>query len=102
MFIGRENELADLNDMYNQNKFQLFVLYGLNWRDSPFRTPRDNEGLPHRRGKAIPAPLWARQLRRFLETASLFPPPAALRRFPLDPRTANTKIYFSSKAVRRL
>ncbi len=28
MFIGRENELADLNDMYNQNKFQLFVLYG--------------------------------------------------------------------------
>ena len=28
MFIGRENELSDLNDMYNQNKFQLFVLYG--------------------------------------------------------------------------
>ncbi len=28
MFIGRETELADLNDMYNQNKFQLFVLYG--------------------------------------------------------------------------
>ena len=52
---------------------------------SPFGTPRDNEGLLHRRGKAIPAPLWARQLRRFLETASLFPPPAALRRFPLDP-----------------
>lgn len=28
MFIGREKELADLNDMYNQDKFQLFVLYG--------------------------------------------------------------------------
>lgn len=28
MFIGREKELSDLNDMYNQDKFQLFVLYG--------------------------------------------------------------------------
>ena len=28
MFIGREKELADLNDMYLQDKFQLFVLYG--------------------------------------------------------------------------
>ncbi len=27
-FIGREKELAELNDMYIQNKFQLFVLYG--------------------------------------------------------------------------
>jgi len=28
MFIGRERELADLNEMYMQEKFQLFVLYG--------------------------------------------------------------------------
>ena len=28
MFIGREKELSDLNEMYSQNKFQLFVLYG--------------------------------------------------------------------------
>ncbi len=28
MFIGRERELADLNAMYDQDKFQLFVLYG--------------------------------------------------------------------------
>ena len=28
MFIGREKELAELNEMYEQNKFQLFVLYG--------------------------------------------------------------------------
>lgn len=28
MFIGREKELADLNEMYEQDKFQLFVLYG--------------------------------------------------------------------------
>jgi len=28
MFIGRERELADLNELYNQDKFQLFVLYG--------------------------------------------------------------------------
>ncbi len=27
-FIGRENELADLNELYSQDKFQLFVLYG--------------------------------------------------------------------------
>ncbi len=27
-FIGRENELNDLNKMYTQDKFQLFVLYG--------------------------------------------------------------------------
>lgn len=27
-FIGRENELSDLNEMYAQNNFQLFVLYG--------------------------------------------------------------------------
>ena len=37
---------------------------------------------PHRRGKAIPGPWRARQSRRFLETGSLFPPLAALRRFP--------------------
>lgn len=28
MFIGREKELAVLNDMYEQDRFQLFVLYG--------------------------------------------------------------------------
>ncbi len=28
MFIGRERELADLNELYEQDKFQLFVLYG--------------------------------------------------------------------------
>lgn len=28
IFIGREKELAELNDLYAQNKFQLFVLYG--------------------------------------------------------------------------
>ena len=28
VFIGREKELADLEEMYAQNKFQLFVLYG--------------------------------------------------------------------------
>ena len=28
MFIGREKELADLNAMYTEDKFQLFVLYG--------------------------------------------------------------------------
>jgi AAA+ ATPase superfamily predicted ATPase len=28
MFIGREKELADLNEMYMQDRFQLFVLYG--------------------------------------------------------------------------
>lgn len=27
-FIGRENELADLNGMYMQHSFQMFVLYG--------------------------------------------------------------------------
>lgn len=27
-FIGREKELADLNELYMQDKFQLFVLYG--------------------------------------------------------------------------
>lgn len=27
-FIGREKELADLNELYLQDKFQLFVLYG--------------------------------------------------------------------------
>jgi len=27
-FIGRERELANLNDMYSQDKFHLFVLYG--------------------------------------------------------------------------
>ncbi|MGN1304012.1 MAG: ATP-binding protein [Oscillospiraceae bacterium] len=27
-FIGREKELADLNELYAQDKFQLFVLYG--------------------------------------------------------------------------
>ncbi len=28
MFIGREKELAELNKMYDEDKFQLFVLYG--------------------------------------------------------------------------
>lgn len=28
IFIGREKELADLNEMYAQHKFQMFVLYG--------------------------------------------------------------------------
>ena len=28
MFIGRENELFDLNAMYAEDKFHLFVLYG--------------------------------------------------------------------------
>ncbi len=28
MFIGREKELAELNEMYKQDKFHLFVLYG--------------------------------------------------------------------------
>ncbi len=28
VFIGREKELAELNDLYIQDKFQLFVLYG--------------------------------------------------------------------------
>lgn len=28
IFIGREKELADLNELYAQDKFQLFVLYG--------------------------------------------------------------------------
>lgn len=28
MFVGREKELADLNELYRQEKFQLFVLYG--------------------------------------------------------------------------
>jgi len=28
IFIGREKELADLNELYSQDKFQLFVLYG--------------------------------------------------------------------------
>lgn len=27
-FIGRENELAELNELYSEDKFQLFVLYG--------------------------------------------------------------------------
>lgn len=27
-FIGREKELAELNELYLQDKFQLFVLYG--------------------------------------------------------------------------
>ena len=27
-FIGREKELTDLNELYAQDKFQLFVLYG--------------------------------------------------------------------------
>ena len=26
-FIGREKEFADLNELYSQDKFQLFVLY---------------------------------------------------------------------------
>ena len=28
IFIGREKELADLEELYIQEKFQLFVLYG--------------------------------------------------------------------------
>lgn len=28
VFIGREKELGDLNELYAQNRFQLFVLYG--------------------------------------------------------------------------
>ncbi len=28
VFIGRERELSELNDLYEQDKFQLFVLYG--------------------------------------------------------------------------
>ena len=36
----------------------------------------------HRRGITIPAPFRARQSCQFLETGSLHPPPAALRRFP--------------------
>lgn len=28
MFIGRERELADLNAMYLEDHFQMFVLYG--------------------------------------------------------------------------
>ena len=28
VFIGREKELSDLNELYVQDKFQLFVLYG--------------------------------------------------------------------------
>lgn len=28
MFLGREKELAELNRLYRQNRFQLFVLYG--------------------------------------------------------------------------
>lgn len=28
VFIGREKEIADLNELYSQDKFQLFVLYG--------------------------------------------------------------------------
>ena len=42
----------------------------------------DNSTL-HRCGTTIPAPLQARQSCRFLETDLLFPPLAALRRFPL-------------------
>ena len=28
VFIGKEKELNDLNTLYRQDKFQLFVLYG--------------------------------------------------------------------------
>ena len=28
VFIGREKELADLNELYSQDKFHHFVLYG--------------------------------------------------------------------------
>ncbi len=28
MFIGRERELADLNELYREDRFQMFVLYG--------------------------------------------------------------------------
>lgn len=39
----------------------------------------------HRRGITIGAPFRARQSCQFLETGSLHPPPAALRRFPCAP-----------------
>ena len=39
----------------------------------------------HRRGITIGAPVRARQSCPFLETGSLYPPPAALRRFPCAP-----------------
>ena len=48
--------------------------------DCPLKA--DNSTL-HRCGTTIPAPLQARQSCRFLETDLLFPPLAALRRFPL-------------------
>ena len=62
----------------------------------------------HRRGITIPAPFRARQSCQFLETGSLHPPPAALRRFPCAPaaralqrsaspskkRTANAVLFF--------
>ena len=44
--------------------------------------PSYQHGCIHRRGIAIPVPWRGRQSRRFLETASLHPPLAALRRFP--------------------
>ena len=44
--------------------------------------PSHQYGCIHRRGVAIPVPWRGRQSRRFLETASLHPPLAALRRFP--------------------
>ena len=28
MFLGREQELAELEDLYAQDRFQLFILYG--------------------------------------------------------------------------
>ena len=58
----------------------------LSVRMAPFVSPKKRKGLLHRRGITIPAPLWARQSCRFLETDSLHPPLAALRRFPLTPR----------------
>ena len=58
----------------------------LSVRMAPFVSPKKRKGLLHRRGITIPAPLWARQSCRFLETGSLHPPLAALRRFPLTPR----------------
>ena len=29
MFLGREQELADLEELYSENRFQLFILYGI-------------------------------------------------------------------------
>ena len=60
---------------------------------SPWRMhlPGHHHGCIHRRGIAIPVPWRGRQSRRFLETASLHPPLAALRRFPPSNGTSPEK-----------